>query len=142
RLGPAPRVRGARLAGQHLREGRMKFDEVTFRSGTDDCHAWHFTGEGDELATDAGRPVVVMAHGLAGTKDSGLQPFAERLAAAGLDVLAFDYRGFGASAGSPRQTVNGAGQVADYRAAMAAAVRLPDVDASRLVLWGVSLSGG
>ena len=62
---------------------------------------WHFTGEGDELATDAGRPVVVMAHGLAGTKDSGLRPFAEGLAAAGLDVLAFDYRGFGASGGVP-----------------------------------------
>ena len=49
---------------------------------------------------DAGRPVVVMAHGLGGTKDSGLEPFAEALAAAGLDVLAFDYRGFGASSGT------------------------------------------
>jgi pimeloyl-ACP methyl ester carboxylesterase len=83
-----------------------------------------------------------MAHGLGGTKDSGLAPFAERLADAGLDVLAFDYRGFGASSGSPRQTVSGAGQVADYRAAMTAAARLPGVDAQRLVLWGVSLSGG
>jgi uncharacterized protein len=58
----------------------MKYDEVTFSSGGGsaraECHAWHFTGEGDALATDAGRPVVVMAHGLAGTKDSGLQPFA------------------------------------------------------------------
>ena len=42
-----------------------------------------------------------MAHGLAGTKDSGLAPFAETLSGAGLDVLAFDYRGFGASGGSP-----------------------------------------
>ena len=74
----------------------MKYDEVTFVSGGIECHAWHFTGEGDALATDAGRPVVVMAHGLAGTKDSGLQPFAEALAGAGLDVFAFDYRGFGA----------------------------------------------
>ncbi|HEU5038746.1 MAG TPA: alpha/beta hydrolase [Nocardioides sp.] len=120
----------------------MKFDEVTFRSGADECHAWHFTGEGDDLATDAGRPVVVMAHGLAGTKDSGLRPFAEALAGAGLDVLAFDYRGFGASGGTPRQTVSLAGQLEDYRAAMAAAGRLPGVDAGRLVLWGVSLAGG
>ena len=79
-------------------------------------HAWHFTGSGDALATPAGRPVVVMAHGLGGTKDSGLAPFAERLAAAGLDVLAFDYRGFGASEGEPRQTVSMAGQLDDYRA--------------------------
>ena len=56
----------------------------------------------DTLAGPAGRPVVVMAHGLGGTKDSGLEPFAEGLAAAGLDVLAFDYRGFGASARASR----------------------------------------
>jgi pimeloyl-ACP methyl ester carboxylesterase len=124
----------------------VKYDEVTFSSGSAagraECHAWHFTGEGDALASDAGRPVVVMAHGLAGTKDSGLQPFAEALAAAGLDVLAFDYRGFGASGGSPRQTVSMAGQLEDYRAAMAAAARLPGVDPQRIVLWGVSLAGG
>ena len=120
----------------------MKFDELTFPSGGVDCHAWHFTGEGDALATEAGRPVVVMAHGLAGTKDSGLQPFAEALAAAGLDVLAFDYRGFGSSAGEPRQTVTMVGQLEDYRAAMSAAARLPGVDPQRIVLWGTSLAGG
>ena len=47
-----------------------------------------------------GAPVVVMGHGFGGTKDSGLEPFADRLSRAGLDVLAFDYRGFGASEGS------------------------------------------
>lgn len=120
----------------------MKYDEITFISGGTECHAWHFTGEGDALATDAGRPVVVMAHGLAGTKDSGLEPFAEALAAAGLDVFAFDYRGFGLSGGVPRQTVSLADQLDDYRAAMAAAARLPGVDPQRLVLWGVSLAGG
>ena len=120
----------------------MKHADVTFLSGGVECHAWHYTGEGDALATDAGRPVVVMAHGLAGTKDSGLEPFAEALAAVGLDVLAFDYRGFGASAGEPRQTVSMAGQLEDYRAAMSAAARLPGVDPRRLVLWGVSLAGG
>lgn len=124
----------------------VKYDEIEFGSGHGparaDCHAWHFTGSGEALASEAGRPVVVMAHGLAGTKDSGLQPFAEGLADAGLDVLAFDYRGFGASGGAPRQTVSMAGQLEDYRAAMAAAARLPGVDARRLVLWGVSLSGG
>ncbi len=120
--------------------------ELTFLSGTGAgraaCHALHFTAEGDALATDAGRPVVVMAHGLAGTVDSGLVPFAEALAGAGLDVLAFDYRGFGASAGEPRQTVSMTGQLEDYRAAMTAAAKLPGVDPRRLVLWGVSLSGG
>jgi pimeloyl-ACP methyl ester carboxylesterase len=64
------------------------------------------------------------------------------LTAAGVDVFAFDYRGFGASGGEPRQVVSLAGQLADYRAAMAAAAALPGVDPQRLVLWGVSLSGG
>ena len=120
----------------------MTHTEITFASGDDQCAAWHFAAADDALAGPAGRPVVVMAHGLGGTKDSGLAPFAEGLAAAGLDVLAFDYRGFGASGGEPRQTVSIARQVDDYRAAMAAAARLPGVDPRRLVLWGVSVSGG
>jgi uncharacterized protein len=120
----------------------MKHQEVSFPSGGVECRGWHFTGEGDAFASEAGRPVVVMAHGLAGTVDSGLAPFAEALAGAGLDVLAFDYRGFGMSEGSPRQTVSMAHQLEDYRAAMAAGARLPGVDPQRLVLWGVSLAGG
>ncbi|WP_203337129.1 alpha/beta hydrolase [Nocardioides limicola] len=115
---------------------------VRFDSAGVTCEAWHFTGIGDTFASAAGRPCVVMAHGLAGTKDSGLASFARGLAAAGIDVLAFDYRGFGGSGGNPRQTVSVAGQVADYRAALAAAGRLPGVDPDRLVLWGVSLAGG
>ena len=68
--------------------------------------------------TPAGRPVVVMAHGLAGTKDSGLAAVRRaRSPPPGSTSLAFDYRGFGASGGSPRQTVDVAGQLADYRAA-------------------------
>ncbi|GAA1775897.1 alpha/beta hydrolase [Nocardioides hankookensis] len=120
----------------------MKADPITFVSGGVECAASHFTGQGDALATEAGRPVVVMAHGLAGTVDSGLVPFAEALAAAGLDVFAFDYRGFGLSGGSPRQTVSMVGQLEDYRAAMSAAAKLPGVDPQRLVLWGTSLAGG
>lgn len=82
-----------------------------------------------------------MAHGFGGTKDSGLQPFAERFSAAGLDVLAFDYRGFGASEGQPRQSVSVERQMADYGAAVVAAQQLPGVDRSRVVLWGSSFSG-
>jgi len=119
-----------------------KFDQVTFTSGGDELDGWHFTGAGSAFAGPAGRPVVVMAHGLGGTKDSGLEPFASGLAEAGLDVLAFDYRGFGSSGGTPRQRASMAGQVEDYGAALHAAARLPGVDPRRLVLWGVSLAGG
>lgn len=116
--------------------------DVTFRSGETDCAAWHFRGLNEDLAGPSGRPVVVMAHGLGGTMDSGLAPFAERLAGVGLDVLAFDYRGFGASGGQSRQSVRLDDQLDDYRAAIAAAASLDGVDPNRIVLWGVSLSGG
>lgn len=104
--------------------------------------AWHYPGEGDAFLTAAGRPCVVMAHGFGGTVDSGLEGFAEGLAAAGLDVLAFDYRGFGRSGGQVRQTISIRGQLEDYAAAIAQARRLDGVDPARIVAWGVSLSGG
>lgn len=117
-------------------------DTISFTSAGTRCEAWHVPATSDALSTEAGRPIVVMAHGLGGTKDSGLLPFARAFAEAGLDSFLFDYRGFGASDGTPRQTVSLDGQVADYRAAIAAAGALPGVDPTRIVLWGVSLAGG
>lgn len=120
----------------------MSRTDIDFDSCGVRCSGWHFPGQGDAFAGPAGRPVVVMGHGFGGTKDSGLEPFAERLGAAGVDVLAFDYRGFGASEGAPRQTVSVLGQIADFHAAVNAAKQLPGVDPTRIVLWGSSMSGG
>lgn len=114
----------------------------TFRSGAHTCHSWHFPATSSAFDGPDGRPAVVMAHGFGGTKDSGPASFARAYAAAGLEVLAFDFRCFGASAGTPRQRVRVREQIADYRAALAAAATLPGVDPKRLVLWGVSMSGG
>jgi uncharacterized protein len=122
--------------------GRTRFTEIAFASAGVTCRGRLFPALTDDLGTESGRPAVVMAHGLAGTVDSGLEPFAAGLSAAGLDVLAFDYRGFGASDGSPRQRVSIDRQIDDYRAALQAAAALPGVDRNRLVAWGVSLSGG
>lgn len=119
----------------------MSYTEVDFASHGVRCSAWHFTSNSDGLTGPGGRPVVVMAHGFGGTKDSGLEPFAERFAAAGADVFAFDYRGFGASDGQPRQTISIARQVQDYGSAIDAAKRLPGVDPARVVIWGSSMSG-
>jgi pimeloyl-ACP methyl ester carboxylesterase len=115
---------------------------ISFRSNGTRCAAWHFRGRGDAFASDRGRPCVVMAHGFGGTRDTGLRGFAEGFAAAGLDVLLFDYRGFGASSGTPRQLVSFRRQRADYRVAIAAARQLDGVDPDRIVLWGTSFSGG
>ncbi|MDL9948541.1 alpha/beta fold hydrolase [Gordonia sp. ABSL11-1] len=117
--------------------------DLTYTSHGTDCDAWFFPGV-DISGFDGpgGRPVVVMAHGFAGTKDSGLEPYARRFADAGLAVLAFDYRGFGLSDGEPRQRISMAGQADDYRAAIDAATAQRGVDASRVILWGISQSGG
>jgi pimeloyl-ACP methyl ester carboxylesterase len=120
----------------------MTYTEVSFASQGVPCSAWHFRGDGDGLEGPGGRPVVVMAHGFGGTKDAGLAPFAERISASGADVLAFDYRGFGASGGEPRQSISVRRQVQDYHAAVQVAKNLPDVDAGRIAIWGTSMSGG
>lgn len=104
--------------------------------------AEHHTAGTTELSGPGGRPCVVMAHGVGATRDCGLTQFAEELAATGLDVLAFDYRNFAESSGAPAQLVDLPSQLADYHSAIAYARALPDIDASRIVVWGVSLSGG
>jgi uncharacterized protein len=117
-------------------------DEVRFASHGETCAAWHLRGEGESFAGPAGRPCVVMAHGLAGTRDSGLLPFAEEFAAAGLEVLLFDYRCFGDSTGEPRQLASPPRHRQDYQSAVECARALPGVDPNRIVLWGTSWSGG
>lgn len=117
-------------------------DVLSFPSGGDHCGAWYLSASTDVLAGPNGRPCLVMAHGFGGTRDCGLLPFAEGFAAAGLDVVAFDYRGFADSTGSPRQLVSHWRQREDYHAAIAAARKMPRVDSDRIVLWGTSYSGG
>ena len=118
-------------------------DEISFTSGHDRCAAWHFAASGEAFAGADGRPCVVMAPGFASTRDTGgLVAYAEGFAAAGFDVVLFDYRGFAASGGSPRQLVSASRQRQDYHAAIAAARQLPGVDPERIVLWGISFSGG
>lgn len=104
--------------------------------------AWHYTAESDDLAGPNGKPCVVMAHGFGATRDAGLAPFAEKFAAAGAEVLVFDYRGFGTSTGRRRQSVDHRAHRADYRSAIAHARALDGVDPERIVLWGSSYSGG
>ena len=116
---------------------------VAFDSSGVRCAGLHLRGAGGAFAGEDGRrPCIVLASGLGGTVDSGLAPFAERFAAAGLDALAFDYRHFGASAGEPRQLLSIPRQLEDYAAAVAFARSLEGVDPDRIVIWGSSYSGG
>ena len=90
---------------------------MKFPSGADACAAWYLPAATDDLAGAHGWPCVVMAHGFGGTRDCALLPYAEGFAAAGLDVVVFDYRGFADSTGWPRQLVSHRRQRHDYHAA-------------------------
>ena len=89
---------------------------------------WH-------LAPRDGQPVVLYFHGNGGALRHRVPRF-QKLAAAGLGVVALSYRGFGGSTGRPTE----AGLMTDARTAHAfAAARYP---ADRIVHWGESLGSG
>ena len=117
----------------------MERTDVTFSSDGTDCAAWLYRPADD---TETPAPIVVMAHGFSATRDQRLDAYADRFADAGLGVLLFDYRHFGASGGEPRQLLDIRRQHADYRAAIAYARSLPWVDRGRIALFGSSFSGG
>lgn len=83
-----------------------------------------------------------MAGGLAVTKEPGTDRFAKRVHEAGFTVLALDYRHFGESGGQPRQIARIGDQQPDWKAAIAFACTLTEVDGTRLAIWGFSSSGG
>src|SRR5216684_8826652 len=87
-------------------------------------------------------PTIVMAHGFSAVKEMYLDRFAEVLAQAGLGALVFDNRNLGASEGEPRLEIDPWAQVRDYRHAITYAGTLPEVDATRIGIWGSSYSGG
>lgn len=85
---------------------------------------------------------IVMAHGLGGTVEMGLDYYARRFAEAGYAVLTFDYRCFGRSEGEPRQLVWIPSQLEDWEQAIRYVRRRPEIDPKRVALWGTSLSSG
>src|SRR5215831_6656917 len=87
-------------------------------------------------------PTIVMAHGFSAVKEMYLDRFAEVFAAAGLGALVYDNRNFGASDGEPRQELDPAQQVRDYRDAITFAETLSETDQDRIGIWGSSYSGG
>ena len=84
----------------------------------------------------AGRraPAVLVAQGNGGARDLRV-PLARALAAEGLSVLLFDYRGYGGNPGSPSED----GLARDVRAARQWLVDEAGVDQERLLYYGESL---
>lgn len=87
-------------------------------------------------------PAILMVHGWGGIQNALTVPFYEEFTRAGFAVMTFDFRGWGESAGLPRNTINPWQRVKDADAALAHLKSLPQIDPARIVLWGTSFGGG
>lgn len=83
-----------------------------------------------------------MAHGWGAVKEMYLDLYAQAFCDAGLAVLVYDHRNFGASDGEPRQEMDPVLQIRDYQNAITYAGSLDGIDAQRIGIWGTSYSGG
>ena len=116
---------------------QLKLDVTIPAEGGIELGAWLFLPEGDGI-----RPAITMAHGFGGTKEHGLERFALAFAAAGFVVLVHDHRNFGTSGGDLRGDIVPWQQIADWRRAISYLESRPEVDATRIGLWGTSYAGG
>src|ERR1051325_3038759 len=106
----------------------MDREDLRFDSGEAPGAAWLSRPVGPATGPT---PIVVMAHGLTGTRRDGLGPFAERFVTAGMAALVFDHRGFGDSEGEP-DLFEPRRQADDWRAAIDFARSLPGIDPERV----------
>ncbi|KAL0945350.1 hypothetical protein HGRIS_000848 [Hohenbuehelia grisea] len=105
-----------------------------------DLDAWVYTPV--RSPSRDGYPVVIMAHGVGCTKSMGLASWAEAFCAAGYVCIVFDFRRWGASDGSPRNSIFISERLQDYRTIIKYCRRKDDYDSQKIVLWGYSFAGG
>src|SRR5580692_10742326 len=115
----------------------LKLDVRVPAEGGIELGAWLFLPE-----RDGPHAAITMAHGFAGTKEHGLERFAQAFAAAGFVVLVHDHRNFGTSGGDLRGDIDPWQQIADWRRAISYLESRPEVDPTRIGLWGASYAGG
>jgi fermentation-respiration switch protein FrsA (DUF1100 family) len=109
----------------------LEYRELELRTGDGvSLTAWYFPARGTARAT------VLYLHGNAENISTHFANIAW-MPAEGFNVLALDYRGYGASEGRPSL----AGVQLDIDAAMRTLLARPEVDARRIVLFGQSLGG-
>src|SRR5262249_34014913 len=94
----------------------------------------------DSLKPGTRRAGIVLCHGYTGVKDLYLPDNARVLNEAGYVVLVFDYKGWGDSEG-PRSRLAPYSRVADVQAALTFLGGQPEVDPTRLGIYGTSYGG-
>ena len=94
----------------------------------------------DELARGGKRAGIALCHGYTGVRNIYLPDNARALNAVGYVVLNFDYKGWGDSEG-PKTRLAPYSRVADVQAALTFLAAQPEVEASRLGIYGTSYGG-
>lgn len=118
----------------------MRPQEVTFYSEGAPISGHLYVPQGLKLDQKTG--CVIFCHGFSIIKEIWFPAYAERFAQAGYIALTFDYRYFGQSGGQPRGRLSPAAQVEDVRSAITFAQSLPQVDATKIGLYGTSFGCG
>jgi fermentation-respiration switch protein FrsA (DUF1100 family) len=109
----------------------LRFTDVALRTEDDErLHGWWIPASGRLIGH------VLLCHGNGGNIGERI-PHVALLSAAGFDVLAFDYRGYGRSSGRPGER----GTYCDARAARDTLLRQDGVDGARVLYLGESLGG-
>lgn len=112
-------------------------EDVDFYSEGTRCSAWLYLPDDGKK-----HPIVVMAHGLGGTRTLRMEQYGEHFAAAGYASFLFDYRNFGDSDGDKRQLINVKMQLKDWNNAIDFIKQDERVDGEKLLIFGTSFSGG
>ena len=112
--------------------------DIEFKSKGETCRGWLYTPD----KRKGPFPTVIMAGGWCYVKEIVMPNYADYFVREGFAALIFDYRNFGASEGKLRQHLDPWWQIEDYRNAISYAETLPEVDAERIAIWGISYSGG
>jgi cephalosporin-C deacetylase-like acetyl esterase len=86
--------------------------------------------------------IVVMAHGFSASIDGmTADKYAEAFQEAGYGVLLYDHRNLGLSDGEPRREINYWVQTRGYIDCIDFIYTLPEIDKTRVAVWGCSSSG-
>lgn len=110
---------------------QLAYDAHRLKVGAEELAIWHMKPSGVSQNV-----VVLHFHGNGENMTSHFL-FSGWMTKAGFDVVTFDYRGYGASTGSPSRD----GLIEDGRALLDWVARKPELKGKRLVVFGQSLGG-
>jgi fermentation-respiration switch protein FrsA (DUF1100 family) len=115
-------------------------EDIEFQSNGVTLRGWFYLPDGA-----AGEvPCVVVQHGFSAVKEMHLDEYADVFSAAGLACVVYDHPGFGTSdnhPAKPRLEIDPWEQIRGVQDAITYAQDRPEVDASRIGVWGSSYGG-